>query len=465
MPIDAKHPVIMDVDKAAERKNSHTNLSQRCILAVGDTGLGKSFTAKVLGAEEAEIGNGTGSKTASVNVYTIKVANKNGENKSTLYIDTPGFADTNADTDKSKTDEETKRRIFNNMLKAGVTNLTTILWFVKPGIKADNMYKRQAEFIESLAMGYNNNNCNVWDNTIIVIKDEEPDTEDTVGGPSNAGSLTNADGPIQAAREIAQKLHNTEDDRLSKTRCFFILLFEKFRAKRKKDMIEKSSDELNKLGFYRENEHERIRKRYESLMENHIEHPICLNLKSVKCSKCSEKTDPRIAGNKCHSEVELIHPNIKSTHVGDVELIHSGCTQYYHRSHYVAATTKHVMDHNVIPWVVRIGTLGMANPTKLEFVNGYWSCCRNIDANSVGCQQRCGFCSKEITDRGCVRMYKGCKHTDDVGPCNNTCVACRKSSDTEGCTEKCKRCNKHNPSNLPGCSEVGHDNVEHDFFK
>ncbi|CAG8647985.1 2246_t:CDS:2, partial [Paraglomus occultum] len=110
-----------------------------------------------------------------------------------------------------------------------------------------------------------------------------------------------------------------------------------------------------------------------------------------------------------------------------------------HISCYVAATTEQVMDHNynVVAWTFRLLSLGMANPTKPEFVKGYWSCCGNFDANAVGCRWFC----------------------DSLKPC--TCAGYKQPLNTLGCTKQCTYCAKENASN--GCLQVGYNNVEHDL--
>jgi len=80
-------------------------LSQRCILAIGDTGNGKSTTAAVFGAENPGIGGSSKSETSEVTIHPIR----NGG----FYIDTPGFND----SDENKGDDETVVSIFRKMLE------------------------------------------------------------------------------------------------------------------------------------------------------------------------------------------------------------------------------------------------------------------------------------------------------------------------------------------------------------
>ncbi|CAG8726730.1 3220_t:CDS:2, partial [Gigaspora rosea] len=128
------------------------------ILAVGNTGLGKSFTAGLFGFA-AEVGPGVNSTTEDVKIYS------NTGNKY-KFIDTPGFDDSNVKAD----DENTKLNILFEMQKDNVTFVHTIFWFVEIDIKASGSIKKQAKFINDLAM---NSKSNVWGNTIIIFKGYE----------------------------------------------------------------------------------------------------------------------------------------------------------------------------------------------------------------------------------------------------------------------------------------------------
>ncbi|GBB97378.1 hypothetical protein RclHR1_02980017 [Rhizophagus clarus] len=400
-----------------------TSSSQRCILAVGNTGNGKSFTATIFGAQNAKIGNSSKSETDTITVYDI-----NGG----FYIDTPGFDD----SDEDKDDEGTVRSIYLKMVEKEIRDLTTVLWFVTPDTKAKGSYKRQARFIESLAKYHKGN---VWDNTIIVTK---------------GNSIEN--GPRDAAREIAQKENNSKDDLLSKTRDFMILLFESLSPENIYVEGMFTSDKLNKYGVFKGSEPERILARYESLMEGHLEHPICLNLRKVKCFKCSEETDPRLASPECHPEMESFHPDVEGVHRGNVIDIHLSSHYNKHPARYVAATTRQKFDDSPQAWTVRVVSFGIVNPTRPEFVSGYWECCDNHDANSSGCKQVYHCCGKDYPSSGCQNIYDECGHNYGGTPCLTICKDCKKKSDEEGCKVRCKKCRNDNPYNKKGCDKVPH---------
>ncbi|GBB97380.1 hypothetical protein RclHR1_02980019 [Rhizophagus clarus] len=400
-----------------------SGLSQRCILAIGNTGNGKSFTATIFGAQSVKIGHSSKSETDSITIYAIKGG---------FYIDTPGFDD----SDEYKNDDETVRSIFRKMMEAKIQDITTILWFVVPDSRAKGSYKRQARFIESLANYYKGN---VWDNTIIVFKGDKIEN-----------------GPRDAANEIARKEHN-KDDLLSNTGEFKILLFESLLPTDIYVQMRLTSDQLNTFGVFKVSEPERILAQYESLMDGHLEHPIHLNLRVIKCSKCFEETDPRLAIPECHLETESFHPNTEAIHCGNVVNIHPSPHYHRHSDHYVEATTKREFDDSPQAWTVRVVTFGIVNPTRPTVVPGYWKCCYNKSANSLGCKQVYHCCGRDFQSPGCQKIYDVCKHKHGEAPCLTICKNCKKKSDAEGCKMRCKNCKNDNPRNTKGCIKVSHN--------
>ncbi|RHZ75619.1 hypothetical protein Glove_212g115 [Diversispora epigaea] len=421
---------------------SGAGLLQRCILAVGNTGLGKSFTATIFGAEDAKVGDSSESETRKITIHNIDGG---------FYIDTPGFDD----SDDDKGDEETVRLIFFAMYKAGINEITTILWFVSPDVRAKGSYKRQAKFIELVAKDYNGI---VWDNTIIVTKGDK-----IKKGPRDAGRAV--------AQEQAQKKGIRRNDLLSNTGNFKILLFESL----KEDDDEEegnsiyctknlTSDELNKYGVYKGSEKDRILAKYESLMKGHHEHPIDLAFRKLKCSKCREENDPRFAGPKCHQETRLVHLDKEWRHLGKVDDRHPQSAYWKHTSSFCDATTKEVKDQSFLCSVARVITVGIADPTKLQLVPGYWNCCKK-NSNNSGCKLFYRCCDREHGSYGCQKFYDQCRHDYAERACIRICTGCEKDSDKEkGCVKICKVCEK-DPHSTKGCSEVGYNDVNHDFHE
>ncbi|CAG8594688.1 7996_t:CDS:2 [Paraglomus brasilianum] len=227
-----------------------------CILAIGETGLGKSFTATIFGATGVKVGHSTESETDKVTFCDI--------GNGSFYIDTPGFNDSN----EEKSDDETVCSILREMQDRKISNITTILWFVKYDCKASAYLKSQARTIEAFARDHNGN---VWDNTIIVTKDDK-----------------RGEGPRAAAEEIAKKIYeqkprrrelNAKKSFLENTGNFEIFLFESLDGRKKDIYATFPIEALDKLNIFKSSKPDRILAKYRSLMEGHIRHPIVLEFK------------------------------------------------------------------------------------------------------------------------------------------------------------------------------------------
>ncbi|RHZ58307.1 hypothetical protein Glove_374g42 [Diversispora epigaea] len=465
------------------------NAPEKCILAIGKTGNGKSFTATIFGAK-AESGSSTKSVTEKVAVHDC------GNN--CKYVDTPGFDDSN----EGKADSETARVILRTMQNEGITNLTTILWFVVPDIRALGSFHRQARFIDTLAQYYDGN---VWDNVIIVHKGQK--------------ILL---GPRDAANEIARnsyksrhgKFPNNDDDLLKKTSDFAILLFE---SEEVSNIIRKgnhSSDELNGDGIFKACEPERISAMYESLMKEHLEHPIPLKFKKFKCEKCPEDTDPRLSVAKCHLDGEFIHNNNKvMIHLGNKEMRHPKGTYWCHteakeKYHPETASKYHInstqilihkksgrssihtgmfcdgeeyetRDHSASANTLRIITIGIVDRHDKKRKPSYYSCCGGdksspgcttksvccdedqgcklvftcCQENGIGCKEGFQCCDKPVGDIGCKERYKCCQ---DLERCTNLYECCKKKVGDNGC-EEFYTCCKRSANEPQGCYPVCED--------
>ncbi|CAG8520976.1 5308_t:CDS:2 [Ambispora gerdemannii] len=407
------------------------NLHQRCILAIGKTGNGKSFTGTIFGAQDAEVGNGTKSKTEKVTFHDI--------GNSSFYVDTPGFDD----SDEDKDDAETVRLIFRTMVDKKIRNITTILWFVVADVRATTSFKREARFIESLAQYHNGN---VWDNTIIVTKGDHIDQ-----------------GPREAAKEITKEIYqkkngepvDKKEDLLAKTGDFKILLFESLEDNSVYVRVNFTSDELNSYGVFKGSEPKRILAKYESLMKEHLEHPIPLIFKRVKCLRCPEETDPRLAVPKCHMEVEWIHDNKKGAHLGKniqehtkdlvryhpdlTEQYHPSTTEWVHTGKPYGGETKQVLDNSPGAWILRTVTMWKVNITWPEIIPMHWDCC-DKDIRAPGCTLVYRCCKKESGDAGCKQRYRCCQAEASPG-CDNRYDCCKRPPQSEGCKgfyEQCK---------------------------
>ncbi|CAG8500651.1 15177_t:CDS:2 [Racocetra persica] len=405
--------------------------ANQCILAIGKTGTVKSFTGKVFGAQ-------SNSNVDEVTVHDI--------GSGSLYIDTPGF-------DDSDKDDKTKRLILRTIFDKNISNITTILWFVDPKNGTSNSWESEARFIESLADNYVEN---VWDNTIIVTKGDKIEN-----------------GPREAAKKVAREKYeetnkesfNGEHDLLAKTADFAIQLFESLPEDSDIHETDLSSDELNERNIFKESEPERILVKYESLMEEHPSHPIKLNFIKVRCSKCPEYTDPRLAVPECHTEAEFSHGEIENIHRGEIIHEHSDNLLYYHSGslkayHPDSRTSVHPgkrhdneLDNSFGAWAKGAKGFILAAKTIMKVV------ARSIVVVImvpiiVDARKKYGCCDQSDTSEGCQSIYNLCKHKVGESPCSTICKECGKDSNTEGCKQQCKNCK--NPQTENGCITTPH---------
>ncbi|RIB15034.1 hypothetical protein C2G38_2039681 [Gigaspora rosea] len=446
----------------------------QCIIAIGKTGTGKSFTGNIFGARNIKIGNSAHSVTKEVTIYDIENGN--------FYVDTPGFDD----SDEKKSDDETARLIFRALLDKGIYHITTILWFVTTDIRATASFKRESRLIESLAQGHDGN---VWDNTIIVTKGERIEN-----------------GPREAAKEVAKneymrkkslnQLPDNQKDLLVKTNEFAIQLFENLPHTSiylDKD-IPFTSDKLNKHNIFKESEPDRILAKYKVLMREHLKYPIKVNFNKVKCLKCPEETDPRLAIPECHLEAESFHPDTTEIHLyktirehlNNLEEYHPDSIQNYHPGSHMFVHTgvpnDSKIDDRPFECFVRGVTFGAINP----MIPGYWdccgkelnssgcrqvySCCKNDtgkdgcckkynccgrDLNSSGCKKRYRCCDGPEMSEGCQYIYDVCKHKAGEQPCCAVCKNCNQTLDKKGCKMRCRNCK--GPQTNKGCIKAEHN--------
>ncbi|CAG8480041.1 8764_t:CDS:2 [Ambispora leptoticha] len=225
------------------------------ILAVGKTGLGKSYTATLFGCD-AKVAHDINSRTKNVTIHQC------GEYE---YIDTPGF------------DDETFINIIATMQKKNVNKLHTLFWFVGESYKTTDTLQNQAKFIEALAK---DNTNNVWENVIVIYK-----------GTYNTFNKDVIQGAI-------------EEDKKNSVPILPVFLYDEFPLN---SPIRKQSDEeLRELGIYKEEE---LRNMYKKIIKEkrHKDHPIRIVFNDEICTKCGLRTDRRFAGKfPCHTKETII---------------------------------------------------------------------------------------------------------------------------------------------------------------
>ncbi|KAF0469120.1 variable surface lipoprotein [Gigaspora margarita] len=512
-------------------------IENQCILAIGRKGTGKSSTGKVFGAPNIIPEQPDASK---VTVNDIK----NGS----FYIETPGFD--NYDEDKLN---EIKRQILHALFDKGIDKITTILWFVDPKDGTQTSWEHEAKFIESLTDQYDGN---VWENTIIVTKgdkiengpreaaktisrfkegnnealkdpltktgdflirffeslptnsdeglpannDEGLPANNDEGLPTNSDecSPTNSDEGSPTNNDEDSPTNNdegspTNDDEGSPTNDDESLPTNNDEGLSTNNNEEGVlSDQLNEAHIFKESEPEKIIAEYVSLMKEHASSPIKFYFSQVKCKRCPEMTDPRLAVPGCHSETEDCHGEIENTHQGEIINQHPNGLQDYHPGslkvyHPGSPTNIHPgkshdneLDSSFGASIVRILSLGIVS----KKTSGFWECCQKqldsegckkvytcCEKNNDGCQQKydccecspdnngCekkfGCCDESYTNKGCQSIYEICKHKVDEDTCIMVCKECEQPANTKGCKERCKQCKK--ALTEKGCSSIPHE--------
>ncbi|RHZ79038.1 hypothetical protein Glove_152g95 [Diversispora epigaea] len=393
------------------------SISVVTILPIGKTGLGKSFTAKLLGFEDAEVGNDENSMTKEVKIY---------KNEKYKYIDTPGFDDS-----ENVDDEETINGIVSMMHKEKITELNILLWFVSESDKATNSLQKQAKFIEELAM-YNKKN--VWDNVIVIFK-------------GHYNQFRKASESIKGAIK-----KNNQSSNLDKLKVFPVWLYDALPDD--SPDRNKSDEELREGGIY---SNEALLDFYNDLAkeEQYKSRPIQIIFNDAVCTKCGKKSDPRLARTSlCHTNIRHIHEETEKYNVPNGERYHPGNLQTKYDSgnnyHPGYLRTKHNSDWEkvdgalkFIPIINMIGIIGKAATNKKV-----WSCCERGEG-SYGCKYEgrklWSCCNGNEGSNGCKEMYDTkwrytCCHKDlDENPpgCKKVCRSCDRTwGNSTGCSDK-----------------------------
>ncbi|CAG8576726.1 8551_t:CDS:2, partial [Ambispora leptoticha] len=239
------------------------SISSVTILAIGKTGLGKSFTATLFGCK-AKVRDTGNSNSTTKNVTIHKCGNYN-------YIDTPGFDDSDR-----VTDDYTIINIVSTMQKNKITDIHTLFWFVNEDTSTTSL-QNQAKFIDGLGMSNTNN---VWNNVIVVYK--------------GLNVLFKKNAIIGAITEI----NNNAD--ITKIHMMPVYLYEAVNP-------EEKSEYENIKGIYKKEELLNV---YENIIKEkkHKHHPIQIVFNDATCIKCGIKTDLRLKDKyPCHTKVKHKH--------------------------------------------------------------------------------------------------------------------------------------------------------------
>ncbi|CAG8627408.1 1048_t:CDS:1 [Paraglomus brasilianum] len=306
---------------------------KKTILALGDTGCGKSLFGKILFGFEAVSENSANSGTATVEFY---------ENNEFIYVDTPGFNDTKGITDK-QTFLEIMRK-FERRSTNSVYEINSILWFCRPDSKATNSLQRQAKFIHQF-FDYNNGYVDdLWNCVLIVFKGLIL-LDDQTHGPKEAAKIMHRKDNIEV-NHFGCLITNIEENTASIKEGFRNL----------PGMLTKEQAKIEVL----------------NIINRHS--PIQIHFKKEKCTKCSLVIDPRVASPNCHGD--LMRKSEQVEHSGRYVNGGAGLATF---GLYTAVGA--VVGN--VPGAVVGGAVGLVGAAISELLDKKtWSCCGKSDFNS-----------------------------------------------------------------------------------
>ncbi|RUS12933.1 hypothetical protein BC937DRAFT_86658 [Endogone sp. FLAS-F59071] len=172
------------------------------IVAIGRTGIGKSTFGNCLGCcFKASNSRGSVTKTPSFQVSS---------DKKYLYLDTPGFLDT--DNSEECSDLEHQRRILKAFQESGQDSVHTVLWFSPITDRSDKTLQWEAKFIQSLGDA-DTGGKSIWNNVIIIIKKGN----DGDGGGAVGEAAMHSGGVEPTVKGLNLFNHNTQEGHFSMT--------------------------------------------------------------------------------------------------------------------------------------------------------------------------------------------------------------------------------------------------------
>jgi len=192
---------------------------------------------------------------------------------------TPAWLDTVGWEDRTKDDKETFREILSYIHQHKMAELLAVVWCVSPGVRKDAGLRRQAEFIDKLKPGQ------IWENVLVVVKQSV--------NPGYDGR-----GALAAAQDFA-----APDAAIKVVGYRFVgdLAF----SPQQKEVMEK---------------HREVREVMNVLTDTEIRDMLWSKLAAIpgtvkvifsdrECRACGEKGDPRLMGEFCHMEEEMVPPH------------------------------------------------------------------------------------------------------------------------------------------------------------
>ncbi|CAG8537143.1 18803_t:CDS:1 [Acaulospora morrowiae] len=443
------------------------------ILAIGKTGLGKTTICRLLCDPNVTGSDGSESATEKVDIH---------EGNGVRYFDTPGFDDTHG-----KSDEQTFYEILRRFQGLSINNqfqVDAILWFCETNIRALQSFKKEAKFMQRL-IEYTDyaNPVDFWSSVLIVFKTQHSE-----------------EGPKRAAMEICKEYceNEFENDKF---------LIDSFPCYIKDLNPDDGSNDFQRScsGYFQSQVSEKLSKMISKRK------PIKIFFKQARCNNCNAKNDPRLFGEKCHSEPILRHQiEYEFYHKQELGKYHSGEITHIHIEH-EETTTERIMNGAASYFISSWGKAAMKGLREAIMETKETS--QHYDEDNFGYlltnisdlpshfkkgDVTCDNCSKSVNERGCIKKCDHCEDkkknvcikNEDICKDGKICIDCKKNEQegckegylcckmprgdrgcqlreicincedvkSQGCARYCKSCGKICSEN-PGCLRLEHDPV------
>ncbi|CAG8754104.1 15492_t:CDS:2, partial [Gigaspora margarita] len=389
------------------------NIPKKTILAIGETGTGKStFGLKVFNVDTVP-GSGTSSVTRNSEIF---------ENLFFKYIDTPGFSDS-----EGLDDDEVFIDMLSLMQENSVNNkfkIDLILWFCFESRRCNQQLQRGTALDDA-----------------------------TVEGPQAAARL--AWDSFIKEKNI---LFNLDDFKVRYFPCF-VYDFQDIPS----PYMNMSSTQRISLNVYSNSEIiSKMQQLFSEISQKFNGFNVCFI--RAQCSRCDQKGDPRLFKNKCHFDLrhrvstKLVHSNIiEGYHIGPIVCVHSDKFHQDQTKVNVSMATGGAIGGAIGGAVGSILALaGQKNAASSGVIGSMTGIVGATAGKIVGeliTAYECSECGYNWTKPGCIKKCSNCDKLWDssTNNCGKRYSCCKKSEDDSGCTLM-SFCESDNCNlNLSGC--------------
>lgn len=360
-----------------------------CIVLVGTTGTGKTTCLNIYTGASLP----TGDSAQSVTEETVAVEDKLHGPGAPIWVDMPGWSDS-----EGNSDIHAFKELLKHLQKNKLFNLKAVLWCVSPTPRMDAMLQQQAQYINTFtaedASTREKEAGAIWDNVVIVCK-----------GKLAADLATDVQGAMMAA-----KPHNVHAQPLALRYEFAT-----------EEVVAGTTEALRK-DVLCQLTHDEVRQELEAVLAR-LPAPMRVVFSQQMCLACGQEGDPRLMEDRCHRD------KVRG-HTGDLEQrftkkqagvsLGLGGVASAVLIGLAAATATPLVLLAMVPVMAPglaaaghrfLNTKAEAPPTCgcVPLKDMRWSCCGRPELETGGCTDRCDQCH-EVWGQGkpCILI----KHPD-----------------------------------------------------